>query len=51
MSEPSLEGFKYWFRRDVVDYAMSSETNIEVRGDGTRENVPAELIGGSIGSD
>ena len=50
MSEPGFKGLKYWFRRDVVDYAMPSESNVEIGRDGTREYVPAEVIGGSIGS-
>ena len=50
MSEPSLEGFKYWLGRDVVDDAVSSEANVEIRRDGAREDVPAGVVGGSIGS-
>ena len=35
MSEPHLKGFKYWFRRDVIDYAMSSKPDVEIDGDST----------------
>ena len=51
MSEPGFKGFKYWFEGDAVDYTMSSETDVEIKRDGTREHVPAEVVGGSIGSD
>ena len=51
MSKPGLKGFKYGFRRDVVDYAMPSESDVEIGGYSTGENVPMEVIGGSIGSD
>ena len=40
----------YWFRRDVVDYAMPSESDVKIGGNGTGENVPMEVIGGGIGS-
>ena len=50
MSEPSFKSLKYWFRRDVVDYAMPSEPDVEIGGNGTREDVPVEAVGGSIGS-
>ena len=46
MSKPGFEGFKYLFWGDVVDYAMSGKTNMEVGWNGTGENIPAEVLGG-----
>ena len=50
MSEPGFKGLKYWFRRDVVDYAMPSKSDMGIGRDSTGENVPTEVIGGSISS-
>ena len=50
MSEPSLKGLKCWLRRDVVDYATPSESNVEIGRDGTGKDVPVQVIGRSIGS-
>ena len=35
MGKPILKGFKYWFRRDVVDYAVFGNANVEIGRDGT----------------
>ena len=50
MSKPGFEDFKYWLRGNVVNYAMSSKTNVEIGRDGTGEDIPVEVVGRSIGS-
>ena len=51
MGKPILEGFKYWFGRDIIDDAMPSDADVEIGGYGTRQDVPAEVVGGNIGLD
>ena len=51
MSVPSLEVLKYNFRYDVVEFAVMGDGCTEVRGDGTREDVPTEVVGGDLGLD
>ena len=51
MSKPGFKALKYWFWLDIVIGAVPTDGVVEVVGNGTRENIPTEVVGGSLASD
>ena len=48
MSESGFELLKYWFGLNFLKGALPSDGLVQIMGNGTRENVPTEVVGGNL---
>ena len=48
MSKPSFKLFKYWLGLDILKAALTGDGLIQVVGNGAREHVPVEVVGGNL---